>query len=93
MDRVENLGGDAFSRLAVDVSVGQRIGQGKPVRVAPCSLVSYVLIGNGAMPSGGAYRERGRFVLTNTEFDRDRCERGIPTSRQGRPGRSSRKTQ
>jgi hypothetical protein len=31
VDRVEDLGGDAFGLLAVDIGVGQGIGQGKPV--------------------------------------------------------------
>jgi hypothetical protein len=31
MDRVEDLGGDPFGLLAVDIGVRQGIGQGKPV--------------------------------------------------------------
>jgi hypothetical protein len=31
VDRVENLGGDPFGLLAVDISVRQGVGQGKPV--------------------------------------------------------------
>jgi hypothetical protein len=31
VDRVENLGGDPFGLLAIDIGVGQGIGQGEPV--------------------------------------------------------------
>jgi hypothetical protein len=31
VDRVEDLGGDAFGLLAIDIGIRQGVGQGKPV--------------------------------------------------------------
>jgi len=63
VDRVEDLGGDAFGLLAVDIGVRQGIGQGKPVFETGLNIVDVDDVAAGHLAAAELGRVGERYIL------------------------------